>query len=241
MRNEYLRDIYFEMNSKLYPPAGKTTQDAILATFRALPLRNFLFQGLRKERRILADGVRDIIIRLTNQPSPEPKIFKNADTKILYIDVDYDPNKLFDLPNKNKVFGPLYASLLRTAVSQVQHIEDLPFSVINDAIATYEEEGFCYRFKVGEKIIAGTKLKGTVRAELSCERLLRTLTLSYRGKALLETVITDQEEIPVYYNRLPDFVINDRTLWIGSIITNTEVAKVDLSQNTKILEILHKS
>jgi len=225
----------------LRPPSGKGIDDFTSALFCALPLRNFISTRLRKERRVLANGVRDIIICFTNKPRPEPEIFKNSDTTILYIDIDYDPNQFFDLTNKNEVFGPLYARLVREALKKVRHIDDFPFETINDALVAYEKSGYCYEYKVGERMIPGTKLKGTMHAELSCEHLLRKLVISYRGKKLLERVIAIQERIPVYYTHFPGFRLEGHTLLIGSEITDRDLATVDLSAEERIVEILEKS
>lgn len=237
---KYLREIYFEPTMPLHPPTGKRIDDFTGALFCALPLRNYVEQYLRRKRRVLANGARDICICLTDKPRAESEIFKNSDTTILYIDIDYDPNQLFDLDHKNEVFGPLYARLVRDALEKVQHIGDLPFETITEAIAAYEESGYCFKYKVGERMIPGTKLKGTIHAELSCEHLLRRLVISYRGKRLLERVIAIQENIPIYYTHFPGFRLEGHTLFIGSEITDRDLATVDLGDEQKIVEILEK-
>ena len=240
MPAKYLRDIHFSIESKTYPPAGKSISDAIITLHRANGLRNFIFQRLHHEKTILEVGVRDVRIQLKDTPDPEPQIYKDSETKLLCIDIDYDPNQLYHVDEKNQVLGPLFVSLTREALTKVTHIGDFPFSLIEEALEAYEEAGYCYKFKAGERTIPGTKTKGAVFGELSCESLLRKLVISYRGKKLVERVIANQELIPVYYNHFPNFRLKGYEMFIGSEITDRNLATVDLSNDAEVVEIIDR-
>ena len=127
--------------------------------------------------------------RLSANPTPRAEY---QPPSFILVDVPYDPMELEHLKADRVGIGQMAVDFVDQALAKIAASPDLkkffPFDVIRRACALFEERGYIYPFKVTEKMIPGTKVKGRIDIELSAEGTQRIFSASYRGKPLMRQV-----------------------------------------------------
>ncbi|MEP5760724.1 MAG: hypothetical protein ABJ327_15720 [Litoreibacter sp.] len=111
----------------------------------------------------------------------------------LYVDVDYHPMKLLDLPYDAEAVGELAISFITQGLQKLETYEGFPHALIHEAISDFRKARYRDEWKVTDKTIQGTKMKGRVDAIVSASQTVCTLTVSYRGKRLFEREIMKEK------------------------------------------------
>lgn len=158
---------------------------------RARPLLWHIAAVLRQEKIALHDPqITELIIYLTEEPKPEPWLWLKGDVRAVYVEICYDLFDLEKLPDDNKLFGELFIGWIEEAIERLGDYPQIPTDLIQAACQTYRNLDYSYSFKVGERMIPGTKIKGCVGVISSCVSTDRYLTLLYRNKEMYQMKIS---------------------------------------------------
>lgn len=102
--------------------------------------------------------------------------------------------------DKDKV-GKLYLSFVEEALVRLQTIDGFPVDVIRSACAEFRKNGYSLPFKAGESMIPGTRLKGRIGVVASPVSTIRYLTVLYRNKPMIQTIISKSEKKDTYFSK----------------------------------------
>lgn len=128
--------------------------------------------------------------RLSANPAPKA-VYQPP--SFIFVDLPYDPMDLEHLVVDRVGIGQMALDFVEQALSKIAAAPELrkffPFDVIREACETFEQRGYIYPFKVAEKMIPGTTVKGRIDLELSGEGTKRIFSASHRGKPLMQKEI----------------------------------------------------
>ena len=98
---------------------------------------------------------------------------------------------------------------------------ELPFSIISEACERFRATDYKFPYKIGEGMIAGTKVKGRLGAVASCVSTERYFSAAYRGKELFRTQVlgddTSNLALRRFYNGFEwadDVITIKRSYWL---------------------------
>ncbi|MEP5761302.1 MAG: hypothetical protein ABJ327_18695 [Litoreibacter sp.] len=86
-------------------------------------------------------------------------------------------------------------------MGKLESYEGFPHELAQEAISDFRKTEYRQLFKVVEKTIPGTKLKGRVDSAVSAEKTVCNLSVSYRGTPMFERQIWEEQGARIVYAR----------------------------------------
>lgn len=123
-----------------------------------------------------------VTVGLSRQPEDIPTIVEKI---ALWAYIDYDPDRLLDLPPDNKVIGETCIALVEKGLEKLENWPDFPTQLVRDACEKFRALDYTTHYRAFERNIPGTKIKGRIDVYMSCVATWRILSIVYRGKTLL--------------------------------------------------------
>lgn len=203
---------------------------------RSSGLREYLWDAFRAEKVVLHDPpLRELIIDLVEQAETKPFLWLKGVVRAVHVQMEYVSFDLLKMPQDNEIIGEFFIDLIEQALDRLVEYPQLPFDLIRSCLSTYRENNYTYHYKIGERTIPGTKLKGRIDGSLSCLSHTRTLTISYRGKELYSTEYLQIDEIPsLFYRFFSSFSFEDGVLEIQRLTPRCAEYYLDLTRCTEI-------
>ena len=252
MTRRHFHQIRFE-DGKLYPPLALKHPDhhEQRRIIRAVGQNLYRFASLWwlldaafREAKVNIRGpeIRELIIYLKDHPNPAPELWLKGEVRAIMVDIGYDTSLLADIPLDNRLLGEMFISWIEEALAKLTGYPQIPFDLIRSVLAAYRAADYTYAYKIGERTIPGTRLKGRLDGTMNCVEHVSTLTVSYRGKELFrrETYRTDELWLQTFkhFSRLS---INGSTLQVQSPSVHAPDTLIDLSEYPEVMELLHKA
>lgn len=199
----YLKQLTFSWDSSGFPTDSKgrihsdhvETASRIEDARRYMPLAlcAWISHELRQAKAVIpGPKITSADICLTPNPAPGATYDKPAGT--LRVEVGFDPHALLDLPDDPINAGQLLLDLTEKGLRKLEAWAGFPSTPISAACDRFREHGHAYRFRVGEKIIPGTRVKGRISAAVTCLSTTKHLTLLYRNKACCTLKLSESEQ-----------------------------------------------
>lgn len=218
---KYLKKVFFAFDTTRCGPTLRETKSseeikAIIRLGQDLDRRRLdlsvvmfrLLEILMREKVALDPHIALTYFHLTDIPRDKP--FYEHLTLIqgqgpgpqLWVDVDYHPMQLLDLPYDAEGVGELAIALITEGLKKLDTYEGFPHALVHEAISDFRKTEYKQLFKVVDKTIPGTNLKGRIDSAASAEKTVCTLSVSYRGTPLFQRVIWEKQGADIDAARL---------------------------------------
>ncbi|MCB2130753.1 MAG: hypothetical protein KDE03_17235 [Rhodobacteraceae bacterium] len=132
----------------------------------------------------------EVLVQLTRQARPEP-FFERG---FLFVDREYDPVKLLDMPYDAKVRGEFSIDCWEWGADQLERTTDFPADFVRKSIALFRHNNYAVEGVLGEQKIVGSKAKARIHGSVSATRTILRVKVTHRGQELFERVIWDVPE-----------------------------------------------
>lgn len=142
--------------------------------------------------------------------------FYKPKTWVVFVEIEYDPLDLLQLPLDRAVLGELAIKWIETALEKLRSYPEFPSDIIRNACEKFRKEDYSYVFKAGEKTIEQTSVKGRIDVIANPVSTTRTFTASYRNKKLFSRVISIDDGCDLYFSK----IYSGATVWGNFLVIN---------------------
>lgn len=209
--------------------------------FRARGLLDYFEDAFRELHvRLEPIDVKHLTISLRDKPEPEPLIDSN--NSVLAVQVGCGISRIVAVPCENSRLGEFFIDLVEEALEKLNGFVELPAELFRNVLSKYRENNYTYHFKLGERMLPGTKVKGRIDVALACDGLRRKLTLSYRGKELSTHDLIGEDQIPVHFYRFfSRFHMDGNVLTVDRASPTGEDTHIDLADFPDVMKFVEKT